>query len=168
MIDRSNWNVQAKRIVAGVEEDNVHEESAKIGKAALMIDGDATSIWHSKWSGEGAEYPHIIDIDMKTPTSFNYLYYQHRNTQTHNNKCRRFQLLIEKADGTFEAVDDNKMFTLGKTTDMQYIYLDKTYETSKLKLRLVSPHPLTGDPYSDADRQSIAVSIAEFGVGMLE
>lgn len=168
VIDRSNWNVQAKRIVAGVEEDNVHEESAKIGKAALMIDGDATSIWHSKWSGEGAEYPHIIDIDMKTPTSFNYLYYQHRNTQTHNNKCRRFQLLIEKADGTFEAVDDNKMFTLGKTTDMQYIYLDKTYETSKLKLRLVSPHPLTGDPYSDADRQSIAVSIAEFGVGMLE
>lgn len=168
VLDRSSWSVQAKRIAGGVEEDNEHVESAKIGKAALMIDGDATTIWHSKWSGEGAEYPHVIDIDMKTPTSFNYLYYQHRNTQTHNNKCRRFQLLIEKPDGTFEAVDNDKMFTLGKTTDMQYIYLDQTYETSKLKLRLVSPHPLTGDPYSDAERQSIAVSIAEFGVGMLQ
>lgn len=167
-IDRSQWEVKAKRIVAGVEEDNEHIESAKIGKASLMIDGDATTIWHAKWSGEGAEYPHVIDIDMKTPTSFNYLYYQHRNTQTHNNKCRRFQLLVELPDGTFEAVDNGKMFTLGRTTDMQYVFLGKTYETGKLKLRLVSPHPLTGDPYSDAERQSISVSIAEFGVGMLE
>ena len=169
VIDRSQWNVQAKRIVAGVEEDNVHEESGgKIGKAALMIDGDPTTIWHSKWSGEGAEYPHVIDIDMKAQTSFNYLYYRHRNTQTNNNKCRRFQLLVETTPGTFEAVDNEKIFTLGTTTDEQLIYLGKTYETSKLKLKLLSPHPLLGDPYSDADRQSIAVSIAEFGVGMLQ
>lgn len=167
-LDRSQWDVQAKRIVGGVEEDNVHVESAKIGKAALMIDGDATTIWHSKWSGEGAEYPHIIDIDMKAPTTFNYLYYQHRNTPTNNNKCRRFQLLVETSEGVFETVDNNKMFTLGTTSEMQYIYLDQTYTTSKLKLKLVSPHPLAGDPYSDADRQSIAVSIAEFGVGILQ
>lgn len=166
--DRSNWDVQAKRILNGKEEDNVHEESSKTGKAALMIDNDPGTIWHSKWSGEGGTYPHIIDIDMKASTTFNYLYYQHRNTPTHNNKCRRFQLLIEKPDGTFEAVDNNKIFTLGKTTDMQYIYLEKTYETEKLKLKLISPHPLTGDSYNDAERQSIAVSIAEFGVGMLE
>ena len=105
---------------------------------------------------------------MKAPTTFNYLYYQHRNTPTNNNKCRRFQLLVETSEGVFEAVDDNKIFTLGTTSEMQYIYLDQTYTTSKLKLKLVSPHPLAGNPYSDAERQSIAVSIAEFGVGILQ
>lgn len=166
--DRSQWSVQAKRIVAGVEEDNEHIESDKIGKAANMIDGDVTTIWHSKWSSEGTEYPHIIDIDMKVPTAFNYIYYRHRNTQTDNNKCRRFQLLVEKSDGSWEAVDNAKVFTLGKNIDEQYVYFENTYETTKIKLKLLSPHPLAGEPYSDADRQSIAVSIAEFGVGRLE
>lgn len=166
--DRAQWTVQAKRIVGGVEEDNVHTESNKIGAAALMIDNDPTTIWHAKWSGEGAQYPHVIDIDMKTSTSFNYIYYQHRNTQTHNNKCRRFQLLYQKPDDSWEAVDNGKIFYLGITTDVQYIYFENTYEATKLKLKLLSPHPLAGSAYSDADRQSISVSIAEFGVGMLE
>ena len=34
--------------------------------ASMIIDNDANTFWHSKWTGGGSSLPHILIIDMKT------------------------------------------------------------------------------------------------------
>lgn len=170
VISRKNWAVKAMRTVGGKEEKNEHVETGgKIGEVAKLIDGDLTTMWHSKWPGdEGAQYPHTIDIDMKVPTEFNYAYYRQRNTASNDNKCRRFQILIKDGAGQWTPIEDGKVFTLGLTTEEQRIYFEKSYNVQELKLKLLSPHPAVGRPYSDANLQLYAVSIVEFGLGVFK
>lgn len=166
--DRSQWVVTAKRIINGEEEDNTHPETPGGGNASDITDGDNSTFWHSKWENENGQYPHIIDIDMSTSTRFNYIYYQQRNTTGDQNKCRRFQLFIKDNDGTWIAIENHKVFTIGKETTEQRIYFNSTYESSQLRIYLLSPHPQAGKAYSDVTSQLLSVSIAEFGIGMLE
>lgn len=169
VIDRKNWEVKAMRIVGGVEEKNEHVESGnKIGEVAKLIDGDLTTMWHSKWEGEGAQYPHTIDVDMKTPTTFNYAYYRARNTASNQNKCRRFQILVKDGADQWTPIENGKVFTLGVSTDEQRVYFEKSYTVQELKLKLLSPHPKVGEPYSDANLQLLSVAIVEFGLGELK
>ncbi|MDE6452051.1 MAG: M60 family metallopeptidase [Odoribacter sp.] len=166
--DRTGWTGEAK-ILVGTWKDNVHKEGSTIGPVNLMFDGNASTLWHSLWSGEGVYFPHTITIDMKNANTFNYIYYRQRATNNHNNKCRRFQLFYKDENGEWIGVDDSKIFTLAKTYDQeQYVYFSKEYTATELKLVLLSPHPSGTDPYSDAEGQLIASSIAEFGVGLFK
>lgn len=166
--DRSAWTGEAK-ILIGSMKDNIHKEGSTIGPVALMFDGNASTMWHSLWEGEGVYYPQNITINMKKATTFNYVYYQQRNTANHQNKCRRFQLFYKDENGDWVGVDNSRIFTLSRTFEQeQYIYFSKEYTATELKLVLVSPHPIPGENYSDAEGQLLSCSIAEFGVGLLK
>lgn len=67
----------------------------------------------------------------------------------------------------WEGIDDGKIFTLGKDAEMQRVFLDKTYTGSELRLELLSPHPAEGEQFDNSERQTVPVSLGEFGVGLL-
>ena len=50
---------------------------------------------------------------------------------------------------------------------MQRVFLGDTYSGAELKLVLLSPHPAEGEQFDDSERQTVPVSLGEFGVGLL-
>ncbi|MFI1654636.1 discoidin domain-containing protein [Streptomyces sp. NPDC020472] len=54
------------------------ETAGENGRAANVLDGDATTFWHSRWSGTPAPLPHSITVDMHRTTAVSALVYQPR------------------------------------------------------------------------------------------
>ncbi|MEV0181653.1 discoidin domain-containing protein [Streptomyces sp. NPDC050625] len=54
------------------------ERDKEDGRAAHVLDGDTTTIWHSKWSGTPAPLPHSITIDMHRTAVVSAIVYQPR------------------------------------------------------------------------------------------
>lgn len=57
--DKTNWSV------ISFSSEEATGESNGNGLASLIIDGNESTYWHSKWSGSGSSYPHYFIIDMK-------------------------------------------------------------------------------------------------------
>ncbi|WP_415952820.1 discoidin domain-containing protein [Streptomyces sp. KLOTTS4A1] len=55
------------------------ETAAENGRAANVLDGNNTTIWHSKWSGTAAPLPHTITLDMHRTVVVSALVYQPRS-----------------------------------------------------------------------------------------
>jgi alpha-L-fucosidase len=65
---------------AGWKATATSEENAKYG-AAMAIDGDPGTFWHSRWSGTPPAHPHTLTIDLGSPRrlgGFSYLPRQDR------------------------------------------------------------------------------------------
>ncbi|MFB8404263.1 discoidin domain-containing protein, partial [Streptomyces sp. NPDC055912] len=70
LLDRTGWTAVAS-----------DEETAKEnGRAANVLDNDAATLWHSRWSGTAAPMPHSITVDMHRTTVVSALVYQPRAT----------------------------------------------------------------------------------------
>ncbi|MBW5481472.1 DUF1929 domain-containing protein [Streptomyces bambusae] len=69
VLDRTGWTAAAG------DEETVGEN----GRAANVLDGNPSTIWHSKWTGTPAPLPHSITIDMKRTTVVSALVYQPRS-----------------------------------------------------------------------------------------
>lgn len=57
-LDKTAWTIMDK----SSEETSGEGEN---GRAALIVDGDLNTYWHSQWTGSGSSYPHHITVDMK-------------------------------------------------------------------------------------------------------
>ncbi len=62
---KSGWTV------ASYSSEETSGEGALNGRAALLIDGSASSYWHSRWTGSAAVYPHEFVIDLGSSTTAN-------------------------------------------------------------------------------------------------
>lgn len=166
--NRTGWTATSTVVIGGVEKENMHDEkNNKFGPFKYMFDGNSETLWHSLWKGEGGRYPHTLLINMAGVQEFNYLYFMQRSTSDATNKCRRFQVYVKEGDN-WTSVDNGKVFTLGKSSEMERVYLSGTYRASELKLVLLSPHPAAGSKFSNEAGQTVPVSISEFGVGMMQ
>ncbi|MEV4943238.1 discoidin domain-containing protein [Streptomyces zaomyceticus] len=68
VLDRTGWTAVAS------DEETLKEN----GRAANVLDGDAATLWHSRWSGTAAPLPHSITVDMHRTTVVSALVYQPR------------------------------------------------------------------------------------------
>jgi hypothetical protein len=48
----------------GFSSEETSGEGANNGRALQLIDGNATTYWHSRWTSNAAVYPHELIIDM--------------------------------------------------------------------------------------------------------
>ncbi|MFF9850663.1 discoidin domain-containing protein [Streptomyces litmocidini] len=131
------------------------EETAKEnGRAANVLDGDAATLWHSRWSGTPAPLPHSITIDMHRLAAVSALVYQPRKdgangragtyTITTSTDGTTFGLLL--ATGTWRDDDTVKTATFNSTRSVRYVRLTVTREagdrgpwTSAAEIRLSGP-----------------------------
>lgn len=64
-IDKSTWSLIDFSSEASTGESNGN------GFAALVIDGDDNTYWHSQWQYGGSAYPHYLSIDMSKEETVN-------------------------------------------------------------------------------------------------
>ncbi|WMX44015.1 discoidin domain-containing protein [Streptomyces roseicoloratus] len=131
------------------------EETAKEnGRAANVLDGEAGTIWHSRWSGTAAPLPHSITVDMHRTAAVSALVYQPRTGNTHG-RVGAYTVTTSTdgttfgapvSSGTWRDDDTVKTATFTRAVTARYIRLTATSEagnrgpwTSAAEIRLSGP-----------------------------
>ncbi len=82
-VPRTGWTVTAS------DEETVGEN----GRAVNVLDGNASTIWHSRWSGTAAPLPHSITIDMHATRAVSGLSYLPRSGSA-NGRIGRYEVHV--------------------------------------------------------------------------
>ncbi|WP_225804534.1 discoidin domain-containing protein [Streptomyces sp. NK15101] len=143
-LPRTGWTATAS------DEETVKED----GRAANVLDGDAATLWHSRWSGTPAPLPHSITIDMHRTAAVSALVYQPRKDGP-NGRAGAYAITTSTdgttfgtpvATGTWRDDDTVKTATFTRPGSARYIRLTVTREaggrgpwTSAAEIRLSGP-----------------------------
>lgn len=109
VLDRAGWTATASDEETGSEN----------GRAANVLDGNAGTLWHSRWSGTPAPLPHSVTVDMKRTAVVSALVYVPRATGS-NGRVGEYSISVS-TDGrswgspvaTGTLADDGSSKTLG-------------------------------------------------------
>jgi galactose oxidase len=71
--------------------------------ASNVLDGDASTNWHSKWDGTPAPLPHTITIDMKLAHNISGLNYLPRQDGSPNGNIGQYSIAVSSDGVTFSA-----------------------------------------------------------------
>ncbi|XEC33063.1 discoidin domain-containing protein [Streptomyces fradiae] len=143
-LPRTGWTAAAS------DEETLKEN----GRAVNVLDGDATTIWHSRWSGTPAPLPHSITIDMHRTTAVSALVYQPRKDKA-NGRAGAYTVTTSTdgttfgapvSSGTWRDDDTVKTATFIRAANARYIRLTVSTEagnrgpwTSAAEIRLSGP-----------------------------
>ncbi|MCX5583474.1 discoidin domain-containing protein [Streptomyces erythrochromogenes] len=130
------------------------ETTGENGRAANVLDGNANTLWHSKWSGTPAPLPHSITIDMHRTAVVSALVYHPRGDGP-NGRAGSYTVATSTdgisfgaavASGTWRDDDTVKTATFTRAEHTRYIRLTVTSEaggrgpwTSAGEIRLSGP-----------------------------
>ncbi|MYT19727.1 arabinogalactan endo-1,4-beta-galactosidase, partial [Streptomyces sp. SID7760] len=112
------------------------ETAGENGRAANVLDGDANTLWHSRWSGTPAPLPHSITIDMHRTTAVSALVY-HPRLGGGNGRAGAYTIATSTdgtafaapvAAGTWRDDDTVKTATFLRTETARYVRLTVTSE----------------------------------------
>ena len=120
-VDRSGWKV------VSVSSENRGEE------AKNAIDGDLTTIWHSRWSENEAKHPHEIVIDMGGLLEIDQFIYQPRDSE--NGRIKDYELYFSKDGQTWGEPAKGQFVNTGSA---QSVKLPKPVAARYFKLRALS------------------------------
>ena len=128
-IPQKEWQLKGKS-----SEETVGEGSN--GRAALVLDGDAKTFWHTEWqSGSNKRFPHYLEFVHKGATTLNRIVLQ--NDANHGgNRYRARKVVVQVVDSKGKTTTQGT-YTLGNG-DQQEIVLSSTLELSaqqRLRLR---------------------------------
>ncbi|MFF8837304.1 discoidin domain-containing protein [Streptomyces sp. NPDC015130] len=143
-LPRTGWTATAS------DEETVREN----GRASNVLDGDAATIWHSRWSGTAAPPPHSVTIDMHRRAAVSALVYQPRRDVA-NGRAGAYTVTVSTdgthfgapvATGTWRDDDTVKTATFTRPAKARYVRLTVTREagnrgpwTSAAEIRLRGP-----------------------------
>ncbi len=136
-IPQKEWQLKGKS-----SEETVGEGSN--GRAALVLDGDAKTFWHTEWqSGSNKRFPHYLEFVHTGATTLNRIVLQ--NDAKHSgNRYRARKVVVQVVDSKGKTTTQGT-YTLGNG-DQQEIVLSSTLELSaqqRLRLRFTEGY----DPY---------------------
>ncbi|MEU6312819.1 discoidin domain-containing protein [Streptomyces sp. NPDC047014] len=130
------------------------ETSGENGRAANVLDGSDSTLWHSKWSGTATPLPHSLTIDMHRTTTVSALAY-HPRTGGANGRAGAYTIATSTDGTTFGAPvaagswrDDDtvKTATFTRAESARFVRLTVTSEaggrgpwTSAAEIRLSGP-----------------------------
>lgn len=128
-IPQKEWQLKGKS-----SEETVGEGSN--GRAALVLDGDAKTFWHTEWkSGSNKRFPHYLEFVHTGATTLNRIVLQ--NDAKHSgNRYRARKVVVQVVDSNWKTKTQGT-YTLGNG-DQQEIVLSPALELSeneRLRLR---------------------------------
>ncbi|MCJ0869933.1 discoidin domain-containing protein [Streptomyces sp. AP-93] len=141
---RTGWTAAAS------DEETLREN----GRAAGVLDGDTSTLWHSRWSGTPVPLPHSITIDMHRTAAVSALVY-HPRTNGPNGRAGAYTVTTSTdgtafgtpvAAGTWRDDDTVKTATFTRSANARFVRLTVTTEagargpwTSAAEIRLSGP-----------------------------
>ncbi|MEU7603470.1 discoidin domain-containing protein [Streptomyces sp. NPDC041003] len=130
------------------------ETAGENGRAANVLDGSTSTIWHSKWSGTATPLPHTLTIDMHRTSVVSALVY-HPRADGANGRAGAYSVqtstdgltfAVPVASGTWRDDDTVKTATFTRAEQARYVRLTVTSEagargpwTSAAEIRLSGP-----------------------------
>lgn len=112
---RSELSKQAWKVVSFSSEETSGEGNTN-GRAIALIDGNASTYWHSRWVNNAAVYPHEFTIDLGSINTANGLSVTQRSGLSRSVKDA--ELLISNDGLSFTSVGN---YVLSNTNGPQYI-----------------------------------------------
>lgn len=79
------------------------ETAGEDGTAANMLDGNAGTFWHSRWSTDAAAYPHVLTFDLGSEETVDGISYLRRGANQ-NGPIKGFQVAVSTDGQTFTDV----------------------------------------------------------------
>jgi galactose oxidase len=78
-------------------------DASAVFPATNVLDGNAATMWHSRYEGSLAPLPHSITIDMRTVQDFSGLRYLPRQDGTLNGTIGQYSVTVSRDGATFSA-----------------------------------------------------------------
>ena len=103
--------------------------------AANAFDGDVSTIWHSKWKGKAAKYPHFVVCDYESVQTLVGVIAVPRQEQS-NGRVKRYRLEMSDDAKTWRTVKEGK---LPDTSDLSEITFDAPQKGRYLRFTALSP-----------------------------
>ena len=158
-LDRSNWTVTASDQYSDVV-------GASDGPGAHVIDGNPSTIWHSKYSPD-QPYPHSLTFDMKSEQDIAAFSYQPRQDSSTNGDIKGYKLYVGNDTATLESAENLAAEGNFTYNDRETIYVNLTTPKKGRYVKLVATSPKTdGQAWATAAEvkmYSKAVSTADTG-----
>ena len=146
-INNSGWKVY-----------NVSSEQGGNEAAKNAIDGNPSTFWHTRYSGDTPKHPHTIIIDMGKAYNITHFIYQARNDGSQNGRIANYEIYFSNSPtlwkttpdlkGTFANNGSEQAVALSKTTSARYFKLTALSEVngnawaSAAELSIHAPHTL--------------------------
>ena len=87
------------------------------GKASCVLDGNAGSIWHSRYSPDKCTGQHFITLSSEQPMSVDGLLYTPRQTGT-NGDLKKYEIHVSGDGSTFKKVADGTIKNLSRGSNL--------------------------------------------------
>ncbi len=109
-------------------------EGATNGRAALVLDNDINTYWHTRYSDTFADPPHILVIDMNTTQIVHGVSFIDRQNE---NRGRPMQVTVQTSiNGTDWTSSDD--FTLQSTNDQQRMFFLSGFKNARYLKLIIS------------------------------
>lgn len=125
---RNELSKQGWKILS-VSSEETAGEGAVNGRAATLIDGNAATFWHSKWSSSAANFPHEVVIDLGGALSANGLSITQRSGL--NRAIKDADILVSSDGANYTKL---KSFTLANQNGAQYLNFNSVTTFRYLKM----------------------------------
>jgi hypothetical protein len=122
-MSKTGWSINS------FSSEETSGEGAVNGRASTLIDGNATTFWHSRWSTSPTSYPHYFVIDLGTSKTSKGLGLTQRSNLVR--AIKDFQVLTSTDGVSFTAVNNyvaqnvatNQYFDFGSPKTFRYLKL---------------------------------------------
>ncbi len=121
--DDPDW--ENKWLVVGYSSQ---ETSGENGRASNLVDGNAATYWHSRWSTNPGTFPHFVTIDMKQSKLINGFALTQRNG---SRKVKNLEIQVSNDNVNWSSVGD---YTLTEATTAQQLTLASAVTARYFKL----------------------------------
>jgi len=131
--DDPDW--ENKWLVVGYSSQ---ETAGENGRASNLVDGNAATYWHSRWSTNPDTYPHFVSIDMKESKLINGFALTQRNG---SRKVKDIEIQVSSDNLNWSSVGD---YALTESTTAQQVTLASAVSARYFKLIFKSGFDGTG------------------------
>lgn len=138
------------------------ETAGENGRAANMLDGDAGSFWHSRWSSGATSYPHVLSFDLGAVEEVDGISYL-RRAANRNGPIKGFEVAVSTDGQTYRTVTTGEWRDVAEwqdvdfaKTDARYVRVTATSSISGTQFAAVAEMALYGSPAPQSGHAPLA------------
>ncbi|WP_334149393.1 endo-alpha-N-acetylgalactosaminidase family protein [Microbacterium sp.] len=146
----SRARIPNAQITASASSEEVDGED---GAAANMLDGDAGSFWHSRWSANATSYPHVLTFDLGAAEQVDGVSYLRRGANQ-NGPIKGYQVAVSTDGATFTDVTSGEWKNVAEWQDVNFD------ETTARYIRITATSSISGTQFAAVAEMAVYGSSA--------
>ena len=132
---------------------NSEETSGEDGAAANMLDGDAGTFWHSRWSSAAPSYPHELTFDLGAAEQIDGISYLRRGANQ-NGPIKGYEVAVSTDGQAYTPVASGEWENVAEWQDVDFA------ETTARYIRVTATSSISGTPFAAVAEMAVYGSSA--------